>query len=439
MNYKTMSCAVGAAASRRSAAPRLGWHARAAGLDGKGRRAQSGGAKRGRNFANPTPAVFRSTHWVIAMRNFLADSAARRCRWPLVLAAASLCLGSHAAGTVHAGVSRDQEDTRVVKVTTQARIHVENNRGKTIIVGRKDTDEVRIRVLKVVRAKDNKTADRWMDELQYSVESDEERVSVVTRHPDRAREDWSIWTFFKRIKDRAYIDYTIEIPAAFDAKVSAASGDVRITSLEGGVRIFGSSGDVFLNGIGRGVFVELSSGRVEAEGVGKDVYIRMSSGAVFVRDAGGSVSIRGTSGDVEIDGIGGDANVELSSGDLVAKGCRGKVSARSYGGDIRIDDAGGPIAARATSGDIFVTLTPVGPEEYVFETSSGDVDVGFHTPEGYGFRLEVDTGSGVIEGDLNISLDEISRKTLKGVVGNGGGLLRVETASGDIRINQRRE
>ena len=371
------------------------------------------------------------------MRSFLLDLPVRRWRSYLILPVALVLLGGSTRGTALAGSSKDEEDSRSVKVTTEKRIYVKNTRGKTIIVGRKNANEVRIRVLKVVRARDDKTAARWMEELEYGVETDGEQVSVVTRHPERTEEGWTFWTFLKRITDKAYIDYTIEVPDTFDAKVSTTSGDVNITSLEGDVKLFGSSGDVFLKGVGGGAFVELSSGRVEAEDVGKDVYIRMSSGGAVVRNAGGSVSIQGTSGDAEIDQAGGGANVELSSGDLILQGCKGDVTAKSHNGDIEIDDVGGSIAAGATSGDIYVTLTPVGPREYAFDTSSGDVDVTFHTPEGYGFLLEVGTGNGAIEGNLDVRLDEVSRKTLRGTVGSGEGRLRIETASGDIRIHQK--
>lgn len=373
------------------------------------------------------------------MRKFLAHGTAPRRRWPLILPAVLFCLGSLAAGSVLAGTSKDEEETRVVSVTSQTRIYVENTRGKTVIVGRKDTDAVRIRILKVVRARDDKTAAQWMADLQYSVESDSDRVSVVTRHPRKTEESWNLWTALRRIKDKAYIDYTIEVPAAFDARVSTTSGDVKITSLGGGVQLFGSSGDVFLKEIGGKVFIELSSGRVEVQNAGNDLYLRMSSGGAIVQDVAGSVSIQGTSGDVDIDGVGGGANIELSSGDVILKSCRGAVSVTSQSGDIEILEAGGPVKARATSGDVTLAVTRMGAAEYVLQTSSGDVEIAFRDPDRYGFLIDVETGSGTIEGDLDIRLDEVSRKSLKGTVGKGEGRLRVETASGDIRINQKDE
>ena len=62
--------------------------------------------------------------------------------------------------------------------------------------------------------------------------------------------------------------------------------------------------------------------------------------------------------------------------------------------------------------------------------------VSFPAKKGAGFVLEVSTNTGSIEGNLEIKLDLISRKALKGVVGAGEGRLEIETASGDIRINE---
>lgn len=374
---------------------------------------------------------------VMAMRDNPAGAPARGRWWlPFVLLVFFSSIVSGPAA-VRSEVSRDEQTTRVVKVTTETRIYVENSRGKTIIVGRKDADEVKVRIDKVVRAGDDETADRWMEELRYAVETDGERVSVVTRHPESEGGRRSLWNIFRRIKDRAYIDYTIEVPASFAAKLSTTSGDVKVSWLEGEVKLFGSSSDVFLKGVGGRVFTELSSGRVEADDLGGELYVRMSSGGVAARNVAGLVSVRGTSGDAELENVGGDVDIELSTGDVVLGVCRKNVNVRTQGGDIRIEEAAGSIKAAAASGDIEATITPVGDRDYVFETSSGDIDVAFHAAPGYGFTLEVNTGSGAIEGDLDVQLDEISRKTLKGKAGQGSGRLRIETASGDIRIIQK--
>jgi len=372
------------------------------------------------------------------MRKYLALAPARWCRGsPTLPALLAFLAVLSSAGHVRAGsTTLQEEETRTVKIETETKIYVKNARGKTIIVGRRDARDVVIRFAKFVRAKDAEAARRWMEELVYTIETDGEQVSVVLSHPERTGDTGSFWTLLKRIKDRAYIDCTIEVPGAFDAKVATTSGDVQITSLEGGVELVGSSGDVLLRTIGGGVSVELSSGDVDADGVGADFDLRMSSGDAVVRKVGGSVSVQGTSGDAELYDVAGDVTVELSSGDLLLEGCRGGVTAGSHTGDLRVTDVLGAVNASATSGDIYAALSFDGPREHTLESSSGDVQVSFPAPARTGFVLEVNTNSGSIEGDLEIKLDEISRKTLKGVVGAGEGRLYIETASGDIRISQ---
>jgi DUF4097 and DUF4098 domain-containing protein YvlB len=374
----------------------------------------------------------------MTMRRSLTYAPAHRRRGSPILPALLAFLAVLAsAGNVRAGsTTLQEEETRTLKVERESKISVKNARGKTIVVGRKDARGVEIRFARFVRAGDAETARRWMDQLTYTVETDGEEISIVLNQPDKTVDPGSFWSFLSRIKDRAYIDCTVEVPASFDAKVSATSGDVQITSIEGNVDVAGSSGDALLRTIGGAVAAELSSGDVDADGVGGDFSLVMSSGDAFVRKVGGSASVRGTSGDVELYDIAGAATAELSSGDLLVEGCRGAVTARTHSGDIRVADAAGAVNVSATSGDIEAGVAFDGPTEHSIKSSSGSVTVSFPAKRSAGFVLEVNTNTGSIEGNLEIKLDVISRKALKGVVGAGEGRLHIETASGDIRINE---
>ena len=374
----------------------------------------------------------------MTMRRSLTYAPAHRRRGSPILPALLAFLAVLAtAGNVRAGsTTLQEEETRTVKVDRESKIYVKNARGKTIIVGRKDARDVSIRIAKFVRARDAETARRWMQDLEYTVETDGDEISVVLNQPDKTFDSGNFWSFITQFKDRAYIDCTVEVPAAFDAKVSATSGDVQITSIDGSVDLAGSSGDVLLRTIGGGATAELSSGDLDADGVGGDFALVMSSGDAIVREIGGSATIRGTSGDVELFDIGGAATAELSSGDLLVEGCRGAVDVRTHSGDISIADAAGAVEASATSGDIEAGLSFNGPTEHRIKSSSGSVSVTFPAERKAGFVLEVNTNAGSIEGNLEIKLDVISRKALKGVVGAGEGRLDIETASGDIRITQ---
>jgi DUF4097 and DUF4098 domain-containing protein YvlB len=343
-----------------------------------------------------------------------------------------------AAGPALADFTLTEEQKKKVPLKGESRIYVKNARGKTIIVGRKGVDAVSIHAERIVRDRDSESAQETMDQLTFEITQDGEQISIITNHPDRVHKKGGFLSFLWHFKHKAYVDYTIEVPTAFHAKVSSASGDVQITSIEGQTKVFGSSGDVFLKDLGGRVFVEISSGDVEARELASDFHLRMSSGDAEIRDVAGTLNLNATSGSVFINGVGGDTFIDLSSGAYVLKGCRGSVEAKTNSGDGQLANVDGSIRAISSSGDLYLAIVPVGQKEFTVQTSSGDVEITFRPEDKYGFSLDVNTSSGTIEGDLDIDLDRISRRVLRGVVGSGESKVVVETSSGDIRIQQAR-
>jgi DUF4097 and DUF4098 domain-containing protein YvlB len=328
------------------------------------------------------------------------------------------------------------EDNQTVRVEGQTRLYVKNPRGKTIIVGKQGAREVAIRAEKFVQAKNRETAEEWMEELTFRIDRDGQQISIITDYPSGGVE--SLWAFLRGTRLKALVEFTIEVPAYFDAEVSSASGDVQVTSIDGGCEVYGSSGDVFLKTIGGDAFVEVSSGDIEVTDVRGDIRLGSSSGDALIRGAGGSISLSASSGDMEVHRVTGDATVELDSGDFLIQGCEGDVVARTSSGNAVLRDVLGGVRASASSGDVTMSIIPVGNKEFVVKTASGDVSVMFAAVEQYGFLLDVSTASGSIEGDLDIRLDKVSRRVLRGVVGSGEGKLMIETSSGNIVIQQAR-
>ena len=156
----------------------------------------------------------------------------------------------------------------------------------------------------------------------------------------------------------------------------------------------------------------------------------------MIRDAGSSIKLVATSGDMEAYKVVGSANVELASGNFTLDGCDGDVTSRTASGNAVLKDVLGSVRAFAGSGDVTMNIFPVGDKQFLVNTASGDVSVVFATPERYGFKLDVSTASGSIEGDLDIRLDKVSRRVLRGVVGTGDARLVIETGSGNIVVRQ---
>ena len=340
-------------------------------------------------------------------------------------------------GTAWAGAhALEQESTTTVPVSEQHRISVTNSRGTTVIVGRADLSEVVVRAVKVVRAGDEEEAMEWVRELDYDVETDDNEISIETVYPRKLDDATTFWSFLRGMRYKAQIDYTIEVPVDFAAKVNSASGDVKVTSLRGDVKVYITSGDVRVANLGRRAFVDASSGHVEVESVEGDAHVRISSGDLVVTDVGGRLDVRATSGDVEAYSVAGDVDAEIASGDLLLRGCAGDVHAKAASGDCILSGLAGNVRATAASGSIDFTLAPRAGSEYVLNTASGNVNVDFRRGDETGFLLDVHTVSGTIEGDLDIRLDQVTRRVLRGKVGDGDGHLFIETASGNIRINQ---
>jgi len=326
------------------------------------------------------------------------------------------------------------EDTQTVRISGETQLYVKNPRGKTIIVGKQGVRKISIRAEKFVRAKNQETAEEWMEELRFQVDSDGSQISIITHYPSGGEE--SLWSFLWGTRSKALVEFTIEIPASFDAEVSTASGDVQVTSIEGDCSVYGSSGDVFLKAVGGDALVEVTSGDVEVMDVQGDIQLGSSSGDALIRGAGGSISLSASSGDMEAHRVRGNATVELDSGDFLIQECEGDVMTRTSSGNATLRNVLGSVRAFASSGDVTIHILPVGNKEFVVKTASGDVIVMFESAERYGFSLDVSTASGSIEGDLDIRLDKVSRRVLRGVVGTGEGKLMIETASGNIIIQQ---
>jgi DUF4097 and DUF4098 domain-containing protein YvlB len=173
------------------------------------------------------------------------------------------------------------------------------------------------------------------------------------------------------------IDYTIEAPA--DIQLTAASG----------------SGDITDTGVGTGAKLTTGSGNVTASGLT------------------GNFAIQTGSGDLHID--------DISEGD-------GKLQTGS--GNIEVKEAKGALNAQTGSGDIKASGTP--SSNWRLAAGSGSIQL---SPGNAGFNLDASTGSGSIDTAHAIAAQgDSNHHHVTGPVNGGGPTVRLETGSGDIRV-----
>jgi DUF4097 and DUF4098 domain-containing protein YvlB len=144
-----------------------------------------------------------------------------------------------------------------------------------------------------------------------------------------------------------------------------------------------------------------------------------------------------SNGDIELKETKGDTKVMTSNGDVDLKDVVGILQVQTANGDIDIRGATVIIEARTSNGDILAQIRQILDGGVEIATSNGSIDLFV---------------SGKLNADLNcttsmgeVSIDDIglqSRFTtrtgssvqLRGLIGKGGALIRVQTSNGDIRL-----
>lgn len=206
---------------------------------------------------------------------------------------------------------------------------------------------------------------------------------------------------------------------------------------------------------GRAVSLYLGVGEVTAENVEGDLLIDVSSAPVRTTRTVGRLSIDTGSGSVEVRGATGPTSIDTGSGSVDVFAVRGDVltvdtgSGGVDGGDIQVRElhidtgSGGIDIADAAftdglldtgSGGVRLELTS-DVNDLSIDTGSGGVTIVF--PAELGAGLDLDTGSGGIDFDVPIRVSRFGRRSLQGEIGDGRGMIRIETGSGSIRFVER--
>jgi DUF4097 and DUF4098 domain-containing protein YvlB len=164
---------------------------------------------------------------------------------------------------------------------------------------------------------------------------------------------------------------------------------------------------------------------------GTNLEASSGSGDLRIADLGGSLRANTGSGSIEANGLSGRVDLETGSGDVRAEmRSAPDVKAQTGSGSIRLQGVTGGLFAETGSGDIEVGGQP--GSNWKLETGSGSVTL---KTGGAKFSLDATTGSGSIHSDPPISVHgSLERHHIMGDINGGGVTVRVETGSGDVRI-----
>ncbi|HEY4219369.1 MAG TPA: DUF4097 family beta strand repeat-containing protein [Gemmatimonadaceae bacterium] len=165
-----------------------------------------------------------------------------------------------------------------------------------------------------------------------------------------------------------------------------------------------------------------------------------------------SVSIGTGNGDVSIARAGADVSASTGNGRVSIGETTGRVDASTGNGDVRVDSANGPV--RVTTGNGRVSVT-TGTGDVNANSGSGEIDVRMGSlsnahnmtfnsgsgpirvtlPADFNGQVDASTGSGSLRSDFAISVvGRLDAQHVRGTIGKGGPLLRLNTGSGMIEL-----
>ncbi len=352
-------------------------------------------------------------------------------------AVAGVALVLFCAGAARA-YEREETFQKTIPLEGAKRISVTNAQGDVKVIGEKGRTSIACEYVKHVRGKRQDEADRLFALMDVSVTREGTLLTIAARYPEETRAGArGVLSLLMAHYGGLSVDLNVTVPADLPLKVVTASGDVQVASMSGEVEIASASGDIEATGIGI-LKAGVSSGDMTISSVAGKATLGSASGDIEAHQIGGDAAVQSASGDMQLSAIGGDLTVSSTSGDVEVEGVGG-VAFSGTSGSARFGGVRGSVEASAASGDIEVIAVPDGPADYELRTSSGIITIDFERILKNGFALKAQTTSGDISVSLPIKVTKVSRHYLAGVVRGGRSLVALETASGDIVVNEPEE
>jgi lia operon protein LiaG len=155
---------------------------------------------------------------------------------------------------------------------------------------------------------------------------------------------------------------------------------------------------------------------------------------VQVSQARGELSVDTGSGEVAVSDIRGEQiSIETGSGQVTGSDVRSnQLSINTGSGEIQVSNLNAP-QVNLETGSGAVTADMSG-ELWNLSVNTGSGDVTLKAPPTLGAEVDIETSSGDIETDFEVSVTRHARDHMTGRIGDGRGKIDIETGSGGIKL-----
>jgi DUF4097 and DUF4098 domain-containing protein YvlB len=298
-----------------------------------------------------------------------------------------------------------------------------------------ENNEIKVLAKKTVYLRDKKEAEELSKACHIDFKVDDRILEVIVDLP-RGRHSGK--GFFDKlfnggINDDIEVLIKVFLPAKTGVEIETASADLSVVDLKDhDLTINGSSADIDIENATGNYSMDLSSGDLTATGLQGKIELYGSSSDFELRDIEGNINVSTSSGDGIIEKATGDLYVKTSSGDVRVFSLNGNMKTRSSSGDITAEDISGSTSAKTTSGTIRLKHLTNKEGNFQALSTSGDITLGISRE--FTGNVKIETSSGTIDSDVDISKNRYSKDYLTGEIGAGDGEIDIETTSGDITL-----
>jgi DUF4097 and DUF4098 domain-containing protein YvlB len=224
--------------------------------------------------------------------------------------------------------------TQTLRLGRNGTVDLQNVAGNITVNGG-GRDDVRIDAIKTVRHREESTAREALPQVRINVTERAGNVEVRTEQPRRGNAISSV-------------DYTVAVPRGASVVLQTASGDVRVTNIDGELRAQSTNGTITASAVRRVRELRSVAGTIDlSDSESDELTARTLGGDVLVRNLKARVlDLQTVTGDARLMDVEVErARLESMAGDLDYSGRlaqSGRYEFRTHSGDIRVSPSGNP-------------------------------------------------------------------------------------------------
>ena len=392
-----------------------------------------------------------------------------RCLWPKVAIGLSVLsfVALSGCGIQIGGCNQVKYERTVSKQTSceaGGTLDVVTQSGSITITGA-DTNECSVTAKIVGYAPTDEEAQELAEQVQIKLESSGDTLKVRADHPHLTN------------NRSIAVSYEITAPRRLNVLCQSDYGSLSTTNLKGEIKGKTSSGSIKAEQIEGPLDLDTSYGSIDCKSIaGPTTLLRSSSGSLTATDLKGEAKFVTSYGNITCDtfsGTGLDLKTEsgkiaisnasfrnclanTSYGSVVCNHLKGNsIKLRSSSGGLDLTAIDAPtldistsygsikaneittakLLASSGSGSINIVCTSATGADLTAEVKSSYGGIDFTAPPGFSGQVDLRTDYGSIHTALPITVSgEITKTKVTGKIGEGNGLLRLQTGSGSITL-----